>query len=198
MLDNCRGDVDFADLTLQPVCAPPPRWVETFDDEFDGSDLDTSRWTATNGILDWQVQQGYQNAFATSNLSFNNGCLHISAQQKATDSQPYTSGEISSMGKFSQLYGCIETRVRMPKEPGTWPAVYMLPENGTWPPEIDVAEATGQSATSRMATNHWKDVNGVHLMYGEDSRIPPTTGPSGMCTGWCGSPRAFDFTTTEF
>jgi len=48
---------------------------------------------------------------------------------------------------------------------GTWPAVYMIPYDDTWPPEIDIAEATGRWPTTRMVNNHWKDQDGRHLQW---------------------------------
>jgi beta-glucanase (GH16 family) len=50
-------------------------------------------------------------------------------------------GWLTTLGKFSQLYGRFEMRVRFPAGGvGTHPALWLMPDdNVTWPPEIDVA-----------------------------------------------------------
>ncbi|MDB5663345.1 MAG: glycoside hydrolase, family 16 [Sphingomonas bacterium] len=55
----------------------------------------------------------------------------------------YTSGLISTRGSFTQRYGYFETRARWSAGKGLWPAFWMLPEGGGWPPEIDILEAHG-------------------------------------------------------
>jgi beta-glucanase (GH16 family) len=58
--------------------------------------------------------------------------------------QLYTSGMISSELSFAQIYGYFEARLRLPLTPGTWPAFWLIPKSGHWPPEIDIFEAVGQ------------------------------------------------------
>ena len=74
----------------------------------------------------------------------------------------YTSGEIRTLDKFCQLYGRLEVRCRFPTAPGAWSAVYLLPADDSWPPEIDVAEFIGRNPEKVYLTNHWQDDYGVH------------------------------------
>lgn len=162
-MNRCSGEADFEHLALEEVPAPT-RLVMTFDDEFQGPALDTTRWTAVTGNAPWQ-KGNYDCSFSPLNLSFDTNGLHILADKTFSGGMPYTSGEIMSSGKFTQKYGVIETRARLPKTMGSWPAVYLIPFDDAWPPEIDVCESTGRWPTTRQINNHWKDQDGVHLQW---------------------------------
>jgi beta-glucanase (GH16 family) len=56
----------------------------------------------------------------------------------------FASGMLSSERSFVQRYGYFEIRARLPAVRGTWPAFWLLPKSGAWPPEIDVFEVIGQ------------------------------------------------------
>ncbi len=66
----------------------------------------------------------------------------------------YSSGLISSRGRFSQTYGYFEIRARWTRGKGIWPAFWLLPEKGIWPPEIDVMEAHGDKPGVTFQTLH--------------------------------------------
>jgi beta-glucanase (GH16 family) len=67
--------------------------------------------------------------------------------------RPYTSGLISNQPSFSQTYGYFEARVKLPRGKGLWPAVWMLPADFGWPPEIDIMESIGNPSQAFMTVH---------------------------------------------
>jgi beta-glucanase (GH16 family) len=85
--------------------------------------------------------------------------------------QKYTTGGVLTYRKFSQMYGYFEMRARLPKGLGLWNAFYLMPQDGSWPPEIDILEMNGKwPDTVRMSTRWGTDANRL-------SRGVPYTGP---------------------
>ena len=82
-------------------------------------------------------------------FSISNGVLTITAAPTPTadiqDLYGYkiTSGVLTTQHSFSQEYGYFEIDAKIPTAPGTWPAFWLLPSSGAWPPEIDVMESDG-------------------------------------------------------
>jgi hypothetical protein len=63
----------------------------------------------------------------------------------------YLSGMITTWGSFQQTYGVFEMRARLPAGRGIWPAFWMMPADGRWPPEIDVFEFLGHDPRTLYA-----------------------------------------------
>ncbi|MDG2520289.1 family 16 glycosylhydrolase [Caulobacter segnis] len=89
----------------------------------------------------------------------------------------YTSGLITTKGGFSQTYGYFEMRADLPKAAGAWPAFWMLPADGSWPPELDIMEVLGDD--TRTYTTAHSSVGG-HTQSGQSNYTPAT--PDGMHT----------------
>jgi len=66
----------------------------------------------------------------------------------------YASGRVMTRDRFAQRYGYFETRVRYSPGRGLWPAVWLLPADRSWPPEIDIMEALGHEPAVAYQTIH--------------------------------------------
>jgi beta-glucanase (GH16 family) len=142
-------------------------WKLVWADEFEGRELDTSRWLPEESC--WgggnQEQQCYTGR--TENVSVENGQLRLTAQKEswtgpnlpaasaadapATRTQPYTSGKVRTLNLASWKYGRFSARIKLPKGQGTWSAFWMMPEDdyyGGWPlsGEIDIMESVNLGA----------------------------------------------------
>ena len=130
----------------------PGDWTLKFDDEFNGTGLDTANWSTGwfgPGITS-PVNSQEEDCYDPAQVAESDGTLDLTLIQKSEDcgiSDPqYTTGLVSTKGKFSFTYGFIEARVRLPSVPGNpgeaadWPGVWLDGQN--WPEdgEIDIAE----------------------------------------------------------
>lgn len=179
----------------KPVSGPPAGYAAklTFDEPFDGTRLDSTRWQTSYGAPEdrspglgkrslWNngERQAY---FDPSFLGLGidpfriaDGVLTIEARplprrareliaaelrnlprdqrESALADLAYSSGLISSRGHFAQKLGYFEMRARWSDGKGLWPAFWLLPEGGGWPPEIDVVEAHGDKPNKTFHSLH--------------------------------------------
>ena len=173
---------------VDATCKQPstPRGLRlTWHDEFGGTTLDRRRWST---VMDFPGRAGghyhntsYGSYAVDDNVVLSRGRLHLVADDKpvvGTDpagTYQYTEGFISSHDKFSQTYGYWEICARFPAGKGLWPAFWLIPQDRSWPPEIDVAEWFGsiEGMHSGLASGTWPDVRwDSHWSYG----LTPTTG----------------------
>tara|TARA_R110000868_G_scaffold411656_1_gene706919 strand:- start:10955 stop:14185 length:3231 start_codon:yes stop_codon:yes gene_type:complete len=66
----------------------------------------------------------------------------------------YSSGNLASIGSFHQTYGYFEIRAQLAAGQGVHDAFWLLPMDGSWPPELDIVEQRGLDPTHV--------INGVH------------------------------------
>ena len=154
--DTASATVDVTPASCRNSRPDPSRQL-LFDDEFDGSSIDTSKWNA--GVLPFPGYDGSQHyhnrqydSYIVPQDSFvKDGMLNLTTNDipvtnpdvPAIGTIPYTEGMINTKGKFSVNGGYFETCAKFPAGKGMWPAFWLAAENGNWPPEIDVAEWFG-------------------------------------------------------
>lgn len=139
-----------------------PGWILTFHDEFDGTSLDTSKWIDSYPHGARTHNNGEQEFYAPDGYDVSGGDLHLIAENTPDGGMPYKSGMIASYGHFAQQYGWFEIRAKFPAGKGMWPAFWLLPADGSWPPEIDVLEILGHEPDKVYMTNHWGQWNDHH------------------------------------
>ena len=134
----------------------PPMMIEgcpvTFDDEFIGSTLNTQRWNVKYSSGRSELQYYAPDAFSLSG-----GVLRITAEPRPQHGYPYTSGIITTQGRFAQQYGFFEIRAKVPAGQGLWPAFWLLHTGPTPWTEIDIFEVLGHQPNKVYLSNHWPD-----------------------------------------
>jgi fibronectin-binding autotransporter adhesin len=147
---------------LSLASPPGSSYRLVFADEFNGTSLDTSKWTAASP--NWTMPNSDSVASA-SQVSVGNGVLTLSATRTSATGS-FTSGSISSYNKFNLSSGYIEASIQLPSTPGSWPAFWGLYTG--WPPEADIMEypittnggASGLPDTSYNTNYHYTDTAG--------------------------------------
>ena len=142
-------------------------------DEFDGTDLDLTKWTYDVGGHGWGNEEPQYYTENERNVDVDTGYLRITAIQEDYAGSDYTSARIKTQGLFEVKYGKVEARIKLPKDQGLWPAFWMLGSNITevsWPKcgEIDIMEHINNSFYIH-GTMHYD--NWGHTSTGEDKAI---------------------------
>ena len=158
-------------------------WELVWSDEFDTQILDTTKWSYWENDNPWKqgnfvdetgklVDQYGFNAkqyYLNDNVTFANGNAVITAKQEdnkfvTVDGVQrkilFSSGAFHTKDTYTVKYGKIEVRTTMPKGIGTWPAIWMWPENYSIKDnkpasgEIDITEVYGDNFRKVTGTAH--------------------------------------------
>jgi len=127
-------------------------WVQTFAEEFDGPALDNAKWNIY-GVPAWDKWT----RFSKNNVILKDGNAHLRYEKKTgfhnddpndkLGQADYTSGMLSTYGKWTQRYGYFEARMKLPTTPGLWPTFWLMPDRGKSAGEQSVRTSTMKEAT---------------------------------------------------
>jgi beta-glucanase (GH16 family) len=132
--------------SLKP--APPEDWMLMWSDEFDqDGPPNPQNWLLERWRPGHTNEELQEYVSSPETASVKDGVLRIRAIR--TD-DGYQSARLTTESKFSFLYGRVEFRAKLPRGRGTWPALWLMPDNLNaygrgWPDsgEIDVMEHVG-------------------------------------------------------
>lgn len=154
----------------------------SFQDEFDGTSLDTSKWGYQYGCFDPAQRSQAQYTDSPDNVSVHDGHLNLTARYSPTKTKwdgsqvprtckngdtaydaPFTSGMITTKTKDGKvLYAApgtgfyAEARVKLPTARSSWSAFWGTGTKGGWPAngEIDIFESKGYDPSFLMSNIH--------------------------------------------
>ena len=154
----------------------------SFQDEFDGTSLDTSKWGYQYGCFDPAQRSQAQYTDSPDNVSVHDGHLNLTARYSpmktkwdgsqvprtckngdTTYDAPFTSGMITTKTKDGKvLYAApgtgfyAEARVKLPTARSSWSSFWGTGTKGGWPAngEIDIFESKGYDPSFLMSNIH--------------------------------------------
>lgn len=157
-----------------------------FADEFDGpngSPPDPAKWTYDIGAGGWGNGEMQDYTDSTANC-FQDGQSHLVIRALRSGlgrHGSYTSARIKTEALFTLSHGTFEARIKLNRQPGTWPAFWLLGPHRLlgWPQcgEIDVMESYGDLSWPPGSTVHTASDNGQAT-----SAMVPI--PDGIDDGW--------------
>jgi beta-glucanase (GH16 family) len=155
-----------------------PGWKLVWSDEFNGPNIDNTKWSINNGPANVNQELEYYSN-RSNNVFIQNGCLVLRAIKEDFGGKNYTSGKMTSAGKGDWLYGRFEVRAKLNKGQGMWPAIWMMPTDGAyggWPSsgEMDIMELLGHQPNRVYGTIHWA-TNGAHQQSGSSFSLKTGT-----------------------
>jgi beta-glucanase (GH16 family) len=146
--------VESSESIPQAHSINPSEWKLVWQDEFDTSTIDLTKWNIRDG---GPVYNNERQVYVPENVYIEDGNLVILSQRHPRETPRFTSGRLNTSGKFEQQFGFIEIRAKLPKTQGIWPAHWMLPANDDFPPEIDIVEMLGHDPNTVYMSLHWEE-----------------------------------------
>jgi len=144
----------------------PAGYKLIWNDEFstDGAP-DPKKWGYDAWANYYDVSNGEKQYYAANRLQnahVQGGYLYITAKKEdltgwpSYQGQHYSSARLWTYAHEAWTYGFFEVRARMPCGAGSWPAIWTLGTNASWPKggEIDIMEQLGRTPSTIYGTVH--------------------------------------------
>lgn len=162
----------------QPSGAEDPQQKLVFSDEFNGSSLDTSKWTTAD--QERTAHSGLRWWYKPENVSVGKGALNLGISKLGENK--FAGGHVDSAGKYEYKYGTVEFRMHAPPTQGHLAAAWMMPEGGSGMDdkgngtgrdgtEMDLVETASNSDTFPV-TIHYDGYGADHKSSGDDAQAP--------------------------
>ena len=119
---------------------------------FAGGRPDDAWWNVADGAWSHNGELQY---YAPDRAVVRNGVLGLTADRRPVGDRGLSSAHISTEGRKRLTYGRWEIRAKLPSSQGMWPAIWLLPTDGSWPPEIDIIELVGKEPDRVHHSFHW-------------------------------------------
>ena len=172
-----QGSAFFAGGNICPV----DTWKLVFQDEFNGSSLDFTKWKryypcgpGGNDQCEFSRTHGSeQQVYKDNNVTVTNGKVILTAKKEYstwyTSSRNYSSGMIHSTEPNDFMYGKFEIRCKIPSG-SLWPAFWLFGEDGS---EIDIFEFLNLGpSNNQFGIRKWQAGSVIgqdyHSYYGTD------------------------------
>ncbi len=120
-------------------------WHLVWEDNFNGSRLDTSKW---NVLMREHSKHNELQYYVPDEVYVEDGNLRIRSRVRKYGDMEFTSGRLDTKGKFAPVYGRFEIRARLPVGQGIWPAYWLYPQNRNWQMEYVMSEAVANGRES--------------------------------------------------
>lgn len=146
-------DSAAATTIRRPPAVKPPKGKPEFSATFSGSHVKTKVWatcypkSGTGGCTNFGNKE-YQ-WYLPSQVRVSDRILDLSARRVATRGKAKNgkaeeygcrSGMVTTYPSFHFTYGFVQVVAKVPHKAGLWPALWLAPVNGAYPPEIDMIE----------------------------------------------------------
>lgn len=168
------GNANFADSQSNKNAKPfllgdtqsktQKKWQLVFSDEFNGKQIDTTKWTVENSVKKRPDITLYSN---NAQVEVKEGNAFIYYRKSSLHDSAYFAGRFNSKDKFAVTYGYIECRMSLVKPNGYQTAFWMMPNaKGSTSPngvkdgtandgaEIDIVEGN-KMADAYSSGLHW-------------------------------------------
>lgn len=124
-------------------------WELVWSDEFNNNKLDSTKWSRITNPSH-NVSPPWRRYMTDDDICYDirDSKIYLKGvtnRDSIADARQFLTGGISTKDKFAFQYGRIEIRAKLGSAKGSWPAIWMLPQNspyGGWPKggEIDIME----------------------------------------------------------
>ena len=150
---RARGDVLVDAIRVsQPTANAETRSLPILNGNLDGQLPNTDDWEIANAEWSFNNEEQF---YAQDCVSVREGTLHLTALNRPVGTRKYSSGHATTKHQHAVKWGRWEVRARLPEGRGYWPAIWLLPTDGSWPPEVDIMEFIGHEPNKVHHSAHW-------------------------------------------